>query len=82
MKTKLMISALLFCSSLALAADLTSAPAPTEPKKKMSKPAPTSDKAKQVDETVLGTGLGGLGTGGASTAPTKVMRGRGTAPRK
>ena len=81
MKTKLMIIALTFCSSLALAGEPTAAP---EPKKKMMK-APTSDKATSIDETVLGAGLGtslgSVGTGGLSTksAPAKKMV-RGTAP--
>ncbi len=83
MKTKLMIIALTFCSSLALAGEPTAAP---EAKKKMMK-APTSDKATSIDETVLGTGLGSsslgsVGTGGGlstKTAPAKKMV-RGTAP--
>lgn len=82
MKTKLMIIALTFCSSLALAGEPTAAP---EPKKKMMK-APTSDKATSIDETVLGTGLGSslgsVGTGGGlstKSAPSKKMV-RGTAP--
>lgn len=83
MKTKLMISALLFCSSLSLAGELSTAPASTAAKKKMAKPAPapTTDKAQQIDETVLGTGLGTAGTT-TSSAPAKQLRGRGTAPQK
>jgi hypothetical protein len=76
MKTKLMITALMFCSSLSLAAEPGSAPAASTAvaKKKPAKPVmapPTTDP---------GTGLGSLGTG---TAPsTKVVRGRGPAPTK
>lgn len=83
MKTKLMIIALTFCSSLAVASDGT-APVP-EPKKKMMK-APSTDKAQQVDEAVLGNGLSGVGTGGLGTRGTapakKPVRGVAPAPTK
>jgi len=78
--TKLILTALMFCSSLALAADAPS----TAPKKKMSKlVAPsTESSAQKVDETVFG----GLGTGSLSTtAPKKsaaMPRGTAPAPRK
>jgi hypothetical protein len=85
MKTKLMIIALTFCSSLAVAGDPTAAPQPAM-KKKLMKPAPSSDKAQQVDETVLGNNLGSVGTGGLSTAGTapakKSVRGTAPAPTK
>ena len=76
--TKLMITALLFCSSLSFAGE---APSTAAPKKKMSKliaPAPTDSSAQKVDETVFG----GLGTGGLSTAAPKkkAVPIRGTAP--
>jgi hypothetical protein len=78
MKTKLMIIALTFCSSLALAGEPTAAP---EAKKKLMK-APSSDKAQQVDETVLGNNLGSIGTTGLSTAGTAPAKKsvRGSAP--
>ena len=69
MKTKLMISALLFCSSLSFAADAPSRAAPAPEKKKPSKmiaPAST-DSAQKVDETVFG----GLGTRGTGAPPQK-----------
>ncbi|MDP3152793.1 MAG: hypothetical protein Q8N23_08990 [Archangium sp.] len=79
MKTKLMISALLFCSSLAVASDVPEVPSTRLAKKKMVKPSgpPTTDKAQQVEETVLG----GLGTG-ISTAPAKKARGTGGSEKK
>ena len=79
MKTTLMISALMFCSSLAVAADAPDVPSTRLAKRKMVKPSgpPTTDKAQQVDETVLG----GLGTG-TSTAPAKKARGTGDPAQK
>ena len=79
MKTTLMISALLFCSSLAVAADAPEVPSTRVAKKKLVKPSdpPTTDKAQQVDETVPG----GLGTG-TSTAPAKRARGTGGSAQK
>jgi tRNA G37 N-methylase TrmD len=84
MMTKLMITALLFCSSLSLAGDA--------PKKKPSKieviqatSSSTSD-AQKVDETVFG-GTGGLSTRGSDSlgtaAPKKAKMVRATpAPTK
>lgn len=81
MKTKLMIIALTFCSSLAVASDGT-APAPAAKKKLMKAPR-APDKEQQIDETVLGNGLGTLGTSSASTAPAKKpVRGPAPAPTK
>ena len=78
MKTKLMIIALTFCSSLAVAGDGT-APAPVAKKKLMKAPR-TPDKEQQIDETVLGNNLGGLGTSGLSTAAPAKKPVRGTVP--
>ena len=70
MKTKLMISALLFCSSLSFAADAPSTSAPAPEKKKASKviaPASADSSAQKVDEAVFG----GLSTRGTA-APQKA----------
>ena len=84
MKLKLMISALVFCSSLSFAGDdATVAPSTSSPKKK-AKPAarPASTAAVQAPEAA---GLGGLGTSGTSGASPKqrkvVELGTGSAPR-
>lgn len=79
MTNKLMISALLFCSSLSFAGgDLGTAPTAAPKKKAVKVIAPAStDSAQRVDETVFG-GVGGLGTSGSSTAQPKKLRG--TAP--
>ena len=74
MKNKLMISALLFCSSLVFAeGDLSTAPttAPVAAKKKPSKEVVAPSSAFQHPDDV---GLGGLGTAGTS-APARKIRG-------
>ena len=85
--TKLMITALMFCSALSLAGE----PPSTAPKKKPAKTevvAPTSD-AQKVDETVFGgggglssAGLGTAGTGTASKGRAKMVHGTAPAPTK
>ncbi|MDP1824088.1 MAG: hypothetical protein Q8L48_12625 [Archangium sp.] len=83
MNLKLMISALMLCSSLAFAGDLSTAPAPTTaPKKKMMKvlePAAGSSAAQHPDD---GVALGGLGTGASTAKPKKLVRGSAPEPRK
>jgi hypothetical protein len=85
MNLKLMISALMLCSSLAFAGDLSTAPAPTTaPKKKMMKvlePAAGSSAQHPDDGVALG-GLGTAGTGTAAAKPKKMVRGMAPEPRK
>ncbi len=78
MKNKLMISALLFCSSLAFAGgDLSTAPAMA--KKKASKEIVAPSTAVQHPDDVVG--VGGLGTGGKASQLKKV-RGTGQPQQK
>lgn len=75
--TKLMLTALMFCSSLSLAAE-AEAPSTAIQKKKPS-------KISKVEAPADSTAPSGLGTGGLSTASTKkaaVVRGTGSAPQK
>ena len=78
MKTKLMIGALLFCSSLAFAAEPSRPATAPSTRVKPVKVVPTTSSDQQVDETVLGAGLGT----GSSSAPSKKLRrgGPSTAP--
>ena len=74
MKNKLMIGALLFCSSLSFAGgDPSSAPTTAAAKKK---------PVKVEAGSLTGLGTGGLGTGSASPAAPKKLRGTAPAPTK
>lgn len=75
--TKLILTALMFCSSLSLAAEVE-APSTAPQKKKPTKPS-------KVEAAAESTAPSGLGTGGLSTASPKkaaVLRGTGSAPQK
>ena len=76
MKLKLMISALLLCSSLSLTGDLTTAPTTSKKKPPVATTAPTSTALQHPDDANLG-GIG-TGTGSTSAKPKKVMTLRGT----
>lgn len=74
MKNKLMIGALLFCSSLSFAGgDVSTAPTTAVAKKK-----PVKIEAASL--SALGTG--GLGTGASSSAAPRKLRGTAPAPTK
>lgn len=76
--TKLMITALLFCSSLSFAGEAPEAPTTAPQKKKPS-------KISKLEVASDNTALTGLGTTGVSTAAPKkavMVRGTGTAPQK
>ena len=76
MKLKLMISALMLCSSLSLAGDLTTAP--TSQKKKAPRVTTTVSSTSGSDTSVLGTVGTGTGTGSVAPKPKKAMPLRGT----
>lgn len=74
MKLKLMISALMLCSSFSLAGDLTTAP--TSLKKKAPKVTTIVSSTSGSDSSSLGTI--GTGTGSVAPKPKKAMLLRGT----
>lgn len=76
MKLKLMISALMLCSSLSLAGDLSTAP--TSAKKKAPRVTTSVSSTASPEVSSLGSIGTGSGTGSVAPKPKKAMLLRGT----